>query len=331
MIEIPERIEIANLPTRIEKLERLSDKLGGPSIYIKRDDQTGTEFSGNKIRKLEFSIKEAIDRKCDTIITFGGVQSNHCRATAAVSAKLGLKSYLILRENNDIKLDGNLFLDKLFGANIEFINCENYENEKTEAADKIKEKLKSRGHKVYTIPSGASNGIGSFGYYKAMQEIIFQEKELGIHFDKIVIAAGSGGTYSGLLLGSKIFNYRGEIIGISVSDSREKFKNKVCEILSESVNYINIPLSFSKDEIDVLDNYVGEGYGLSSREELKFINEFAKLEGIILDPVYTGKAMYGLSCEIAKGKFSDCKNILFINTGGIFGIFPQKYLFDFSN
>jgi D-cysteine desulfhydrase len=180
MIEIPERIEIANLPTRIEKLERLSDKLGGPSIYIKRDDQTGTEFSGNKIRKLEFSIKEAIDRKCDTIITFGGVQSNHCRATAAVSAKLGLKSYLILRENNDIKLDGNLFLDKLFGANIEFINCENYENEKTEAADKIKEKLKSRGHKVYTIPSGASNGIGSFGYYKAMQEIIFQEKELGM-------------------------------------------------------------------------------------------------------------------------------------------------------
>lgn len=327
MVKIPEKISIANLPTRIDKMGKLSEKLGGPNIYIKRDDQTGVETSGNKIRKLEFSVKEAIDRGCDTLITCGGIQSNHCRATAAVAAKLSLKSCLVLKGSSDEEVDGNLFLDKLFGAEIHFITPEEYKNRRMEVMKEIKSSMEKKGFKPYIIPEGASNGIGGFGYYKTMEEIIAQEKELGVHFDGIVVATGSGGTYSGLLLASKILNHSGKIYGVNVCDDEEYFKSKIHEILKESVDYLNIDLSFSKDEIHIIDGYVGEGYALSRKEELDFIYEFAKLEGIILDPVYTGKAMYGLAEEIKKGIFNQLKNLLFIHTGGIFGIFPGKKLF----
>lgn len=330
MIRIPEKINIANLPTKIEKIERLSKKLGGPNIYIKRDDQTGTEISGNKIRKLEFSIKEAIDQGCDTLITCGGIQSNHCRATAAVAAKLGLKSCLVLKGKSDAESDGNLFLNKLFGAEIRFITPEYYKDRRMEIMEQIKIEMEKKGLKPYIIPEGASNGIGSFGYYKAMKEIIAQEREMGVHFDGIIVATGSGGTYSGLLLASKLLNYTGQIYGVNVCDDEEYFRNRIHEILNESSNYLDVNLSFSRDEIHIIDGYVGRGYALSSQEELNFIQELAKLEGIILDPVYTGKAMYGLTEEIKKGNFRDCRNILFIHTGGIFGIFPQKDLFQFT-
>ncbi|KZL92593.1 D-cysteine desulfhydrase family protein [Clostridium magnum] len=328
MIKIPEKINIANLPTRIEKLEKLSEKLGGPNIYIKRDDQTGMETSGNKVRKLEFSVKEAIDRGCDTLITCGGIQSNHCRATAAIAAKLSLKSCLVLKGSSDEEVDGNLFLDKLLGAEIHFITPEEYKNRRMEIMKEIKSSMEEKGFKPYIIPEGASNGIGGFGYYKTMEEIIDQEKELGVHFDGIVVATGSGGTYSGLLLASKILNHSGRIYGVNVCDDEEYFKSKIHEILNESINYLNIDLSFSKDEIHIMDGYVGKGYALSRKEELEFISDFAKMEGIVVDPVYTGKAMYGLTEEIKKGSFSECKNLLFIHTGGIFGIFPGKKLFE---
>jgi len=328
MIKIPEKINIANLPTRIEKLEKLSEKLGGPNIYIKRDDQTGIETSGNKVRKLEFSVKEAIDRGCDTLITCGGIQSNHCRATAAIAAKLSLKSCLVLKGSSDEEVDGNLFLDKLLGAEIHFITPEEYKNRRMEIMKEIKISMEEKGFKPYIIPEGASNGIGGFGYYKTMEEIIDQEKELGVHFDGIVVATGSGGTYSGLLLASKILNHSGRIYGVNVCDDEEYFKSKIHEILNESINYLNIDLSFSKDEIHIMDGYVGKGYALSRKEELEFISDFAKMEGIVVDPVYTGKALYGLTEEIKKGSFSECKNLLFIHTGGIFGIFPGKKLFE---
>lgn len=328
MIKIPEKINIANLPTRIEKLEKLSEKLGGPNIYIKRDDQTGIETSGNKVRKLEFSVKEAIDRGCDTLITCGGIQSNHCRATAAIAAKLSLKSCLVLKGSSDEEVDGNLFLDKLLGAEIHFITPEEYKNRRMEIMKEIKSSMEEKGFKPYIIPEGASNGIGGFGYYKTMEEIIDQEKELGVHFDGIVVATGSGGTYSGLLLASKILNHSGRIYGVNVCDDEEYFKSKIHEILNESINYLNIDLSFSKDEIHIMDGYVGKGYALSRKEELEFISDFAKMEGIVVDPVYTGKALYGLTEEIKKGSFSECKNLLFIHTGGIFGIFPGKKLFE---
>ncbi|MCB2297558.1 D-cysteine desulfhydrase family protein [Clostridium tagluense] len=327
MIKIPEKIIFANLPTRIEKLERLSQKLAGPNIYIKRDDQTGTEVSGNKIRKLEFSVKEALNQGCDVLITCGGIQSNHCRATAAVASRLGMKSVLVLRGDSETELDGNLFIDKLLGAEIQFITPEQYKNSKAQIMEEIKAKLEKQGFKPYIIPEGASNGIGGFGYYNAMEEIICQEKEMGVHFDKIVLAVGSGGTHSGLLLASKTLGYTGEIYGINVCDDAQHFKNEIYKILQESMKYIDVNLHISKDEIHIMDGYVGRGYALSRPEELSFVHDFAKLEGIILDPVYTGKAMYGLVEEIKKGSFENCENILFIHTGGAFGLFPQKHLF----
>lgn len=329
MIKIPEKMMFANLPTRIEKLERLSQKLGGPNIYIKRDDQTGTEVSGNKIRKLEFSVKEALNQGCDVLITCGGSQSNHCRATAAVASRIGIKSVLVLKGDAEIESDGNLLIDKLLGAEIYFITPDEYKNIRTEVMEKIKLELEEQGCKPYIIPEGASNGIGGFGYYNAMEEIISQEKELGVHFDRIVLAVGSGGTHSGLFLASKSLGYTGEIYGINICEDEEHFKNEIYKISHESMQYLNVNLHFSKDEIHIIDGYVGRGYSLSRPEELRFIHEFAKLEGIILDPVYTGKAMFGLVEEIKKGTFRNSKNILFIHTGGVLGLFPQKHLFTF--
>ncbi|APM37833.1 D-cysteine desulfhydrase family protein [Clostridium kluyveri] len=327
MIKIPEKINMANLPTKIEKMEKLSKKLGGPDIYIKRDDQTGTEISGNKIRKLEFSAAEALNKGCDTLITCGGIQSNHCRATAAVAVKLGFKCCLLLNGSNDAEVDGNLLLDKLLGAEIYFVSQKEYENRRMEVMKEIKTNMENKGLKPYIIPEGASNGIGGFGYYKAIEEIMLQEREMEVHFDGIVIAAGSGGTYSGLLLGSRILNYDAKIYGVNVCQNEKYFKDRIYEILHDSMKYIDVNLNFSKDEINIIDGYVGRGYALSREEELEFIKELAKLEGIILDPVYTGKAMYGLVQEIKKRKFSEYKNLLFIHTGGIFGIFPQRSQF----
>lgn len=330
MLKIPNRIKLANLPTKIEKLERLTKLIGGPEIYIKRDDYTGTEVSGNKVRKLEFSIKEAVDMGCNYLITCGGIQSNHARATVAVAVKMGMKAGLVLRGNEDIELDGNLLLNKLLGADIRFITPEDYRNRRMEIMEELKREMKLKSFKPYIIPEGASNGIGSFGYFNAMEEILVQEKEMGIHFDGIFIAVGSGGTHAGLLLGSKIFSSRAQIYGINVCDDEKYFKNRIHEILIESNEYLDTDIQFDKSEINIIDGYVGRGYALSSPVELNFIKEFAMLEGIILDPVYTGKAMYGLIEEIKSGRFKEFKNILFIHTGGLFGVFPQKNLFDFS-
>jgi D-cysteine desulfhydrase len=329
MIKIPERISLANLPTKIEPLERLSKQLGGPNIYIKRDDQTGTEVSGNKIRKLEFSIKEALDSGCDYLITCGGIQSNHCRATAAAAAKLGIKSYLILRKNEDKELDGNLFLNKLLGADIQFITADDYKHNRMEIMEKAKGQLEKQGFKPYIIPEGASNGIGAFGYYAAMEEIISQEKAMGIHFDAVTLAVGSGGTYAGMFLANKLLSHASDIIGINVCDDAEYFKERINEILLETTTYTGIKPDFTKDDINIIDGYVGRGYALSRPEELEFIYKLAKLEGVILDPVYTGKAMYGLVKEIEMGRLSKYNNILFIHTGGLYGLFPQKELFHF--
>jgi len=329
MLKIPERIRLANLPTRIEKLGKLTNALEGPEIYIKRDDQTGTELSGNKVRKLEYSVKEALDMDCNYLITCGGVQSNHCRATAAAAVKLGMKCCLVLRGEADSEAAGNLLIDRLLGAETRFITAEEYSNERSEIMEDIKKEMEDKGFKAYIIPEGASNGIGSFGYYTAMEEIMEQEKELETQFDCIVLATGSGGTYSGLWLANKLLNHPSDVYGICVGGDAEYFKARIPEILFESMGYMDVSIPVSPEDINIIDGYVGRGYALSRPEELRFIHSLSKLEGIILDPVYTGKAMYGLTEEIKKGKFKDYKNILFIHTGGLFGLFPQGNLFEF--
>ncbi|MDF2673507.1 MAG: D-cysteine desulfhydrase [Clostridiales bacterium] len=329
MIKIPEKLNLANLPTKIEKLERLTKYLGGPNIYIKRDDQTGVELSGNKVRKLEFAVKEAQTQGCNLLITCGGIQSNHARATAAVAANLGMKSCLVLRGDKNTAPDGNHFLNLLLGADVRFISPEDYKNKRMEIMENIKKEFEDKGLKPYIIPEGASNGIGTFGYYVAMEEIIEQQKKMGIHFDGIVLAVGSGGTYAGLQLANKAFKNKGKIYGINVCDNEEYFVNKIYEIINESKKYYTEDISISRSDISIIDGYVGAGYAKSQPEELELISFIAKLEGLILDPVYSGKAMYGLIQEIKKGRFNGYKNILFIHTGGIFGLFPQKELFKF--
>lgn len=313
-----DRIKIANLPTRIIRLDRFSKEVG-KNVYIKRDDETGIEISGNKIRKLEFSVKEALENNCDYLITCGGIQSNHARATAAVAAKLGLGSYLVLRGHEGEELEGNLFLDKLLGVKIRFVTKDEYRYKRLEIMKEIKKSLEEKGHKGYIIPEGASNGVGSLGYVKAMKEILDQEKNMGIKFDAIVVTVGSGGTYAGLYYGNRINGHLATIYGFNICDTREHFQEVVLNLLDEISIYTGKKIDVTKDEIDIIDGYPGLGYALSRPEEIEFIHHFAQLEGIILDPVYTGKAMYGLAEEIKKGSFDKHENILFIHTGGVFG------------
>ena len=326
---IAKKLRLGNFPTRIERLEKFST-IVKEHVYIKRDDQTGTEFSGNKIRKLEYSINEAINNDCDTLITCGGIQSNHARATAAAGIKLGLKSVLVLRSDEKPELEGNYLIDKIMGADVRIISSEDYRERRQEIMENILKELEAKGRKGYIIPEGASNGIGTFGYLACFNEILEQEKEHGIVFDTIVTAIGSGGTFAGLYLGNKLTNSGKKIVGINVCDTAEYFKERVSEILKEVKTYIpDTEFEISKDDMCIIYGYVGDGYAVSRTEELDFICDFAEAEGIVLDPVYTGKAMRGLYTEIKKGTFKDSKNILFIHTGGLFGLFSKRDQFGF--
>ena len=323
------KLNLANFPTKIEKLEKIS-KDSGVNIYLKRDDQTGSEISGNKIRKLEYSIYEAIENGCDTLITCGGIQSNHARATAAAGIKLGMRAILVLRSDETPELEGNYFLDKVIGADVRIISSDDYRERRAEIMKEIKAESDAEGHKAYIIPEGASNGIGSLGYYSAMEEIKEQEKELGIKFDRIVAAVGSGGTYAGLCMGNaEFFNGEKKITGFNVCDDAEFFKKRSEEIIEEAQQYLDKSIIVKAEDMDIIDGYVGIGYAQSRPEELEFIQKTAKKEGVIFDPVYTGKAMYGMMNEIEKGTFAKGENVLFIHTGGLFGIFSKRDQFKF--
>jgi pyridoxal phosphate-dependent enzymes, D-cysteine desulfhydrase family len=343
------RISLANLPTKIQKLERLSKELN-TNIYIKRDDQTGSEYSGNKVRKLEYCVADAKSKGANLLITCGGIQSNHCRATVAVATLLGMKSAVLLRISDKPPVTGNYFLDKLMGADVKFCTKEEYSKHRGEIMDKMAEEYKKRGYKPYVIPEGASNDIGTLGYYNCLKEIVKQEKEMNIKFDTIVVATGSGGTYSGLYLANEIHKYGKRIIGMAVCDNNEYFTNIVKDIATKAIAYL--PESLKKDKngkpvqlnynnIEFEDKYVGIGYALSRPEELEFIKKIARLEGLVLDPVYTGKAMYGIYNELKDNgiltkdrngkpypsRLSKKHNILFIHTGGLYGLFPVSETF----
>lgn len=324
-----QKISLANLPTRIDKLERLSEDWG-INLFIKRDDQTGSELSGNKIRKLEYLLKHAIDNNYDTLITTGGIQSNHCRATAVAATMLGLKCELLLRSGDNPKIEGNYFIDRLLGAGINFCNADEYRDSRDEIMNKIGERLfKERGSKCFIIPEGASNALGSLGYYEAMSEISKQEKLTGTVLDTVVVAVGSGGTYSGLCTANKELSLGKRVLGFAVASDREYFTNKIHNINVEAGEIAGLKSVFTEDDIEINDKYIGIGYALSRPEELAFIRHIASREALILDPVYTGKAMYGLYNEIKEGKVPCGSNVLFIHTGGLFGLFPKQDQFVF--
>lgn len=318
-MKYPSRLRLANLPTKVERLQRAWGK-GQAEVYIKRDDLTGCVLSGNKVRKLEFIFADVLEKGCDTVITCGGVQSNHARTTAFVAARLGLKSALVLRGEPPAEYDGNLFLDMLAGADSIFISEEEYEKI-DEVMEDRKEELKLTGYRPYIIPEGASNELGVFGYIKAMEEMKDEVQSIGI--DAIITACGSGGTYAGLLLGKKLFGVSAKIYGINVCKTAEYFVEKIYRLCRETIEKCNLGVKICQEEIEIIDGYVGEGYARSRPEEISLIKRMAQLEGIVLDPVYTGKAMFGLLEEIEKGRFREGEKILFLHTGGIFGLFSR--------
>lgn len=324
-----EKLCLANLPTKIEKLEKLSKELNA-SIYIKRDDQTGTEFSGNKIRKLEYLAKDAINRGCNFLITCGGIQSNHCRATVAVATKLGMKSAILLRTNEEPAVTGNYFLDKLLGADIKFCTRDQYREHRAQIMEEMAEEYRKQGYKPYVIPEGASNAIGTLGYYNCMNEILEQEKQFGITFSTIVIATGSGGTYAGLYLANEVKKLGKRVIGMAVCDDTRYFTDISYNIAAQALAYLPQydGIKLDKSHIEINDKYVGIGYALSRPEELEYIKKIARMEGVIFDPVYTGKGMYGVYNELLPGgNLKGGENILFIHTGGLYGLFPVSESF----
>lgn len=327
IIKMPKSIPLSNTPTKIDKLEQISKDFHDINLYIKRDDYTGLETSGNKVRKLEFLVKEALDNGCDYLITCGGIQSNHARATSSVAAKFGMKSYLVLKGSEDEDKNGNYFMNVLFGSKIKLISGHDYKYNRADIMESVKNELMSNGHKPYIIPEGASNGLGNFGYIKAFEEILQQEEVLGLEFDTIIVPVGSGSTYGGLLLGSKLYGSNKRIVGINIYDDQVDYNEKIYNLMLESQGYFDVKSILDKNDIEILNEYVGFGYGKSKEEELNFIKYFAVNEGIVLDSVYTGKAFYGLYSELKRGNFKNSKNVLFIHTGGLFGMFSKNSLF----
>ena len=327
MFKFPPRIMLANLPTPIEKLERLTEQWGGIEIYVKRDDLTGMALSGNKIRKLEFVIAEARNRGADLLITCGGIQSNHARATAVAATKLGMKSYLVLRGQEGGEADGNLLLDFLAGAKVKYITPEDYSTCVDEIMIELAEELKQDGYHPYVIPEGASNELGAMGYLAATEEIKNQLDAMKLDITYLACADGSGGTHAGLLLGQKYYNQNYQVVGVNVCDDEAYFVDKINRISNKAIDRFNLIVDFKKEDIKIIDGYVGEGYALNRQQEIDFIKQVALTEGIILDPVYTGKALFGIRDQILKGRFKKGERILFIHTGGLFGLFPKRGLF----
>lgn len=328
------KLFLANLPTKIQRLSRWSAECG-KNIYLKRDDQTGSEWSGNKIRKLEFSLREALDRGCDLVITCGGIQSNHCRATVAAAAHLGLKSAVLLRVSGEPPVDGNYFLDRLMGADVRFCTAEEYRGRRGEIMQEMADAYARQGYRPYLIPEGASSGVGTLGYFHAMKEIVAQEQEMGVCFDTVVVATGSGGTLAGLQLANLVHGYGKRVIGVCVCDNAAYFQEIAARIAREALPYlaadgeisearaVELSASIAPSDFSFFEEYVGIGYALSRPEELEHIRRMARLEATVFDPVYTGKATYGMVNELKEGgRLRSSENILFIHTGGLFGLFP---------
>jgi D-cysteine desulfhydrase len=321
-IQYPDRLSLACLPTPLLPLRRISREIGGPLIWVKRDDLTGSTVSGNKVRKLEFALAAALDQGCDTIITVGGVQSNHCRATALLCAQLGLHCHLLLF-GPDQPADGNLLLDKLAGARISFYPPQEDQASEDEALEDWRQHHVERGRRPYTIPAGASDGVGLWGYIAAAQELSEDFRRHAINPGHIVTATGSGGTQGGLVIGKQLFGLDSVIWGINIKSERY-FLDKIRSDMRDWKERYQQSLNVESLDVNVIDGYVGSGYAIASAEVFAVIRQLARMEGLVLDPVYTGKAFYGMIDKIKLGLFDDASDIVFLHTGGIFGLFPQR-------
>jgi L-cysteate sulfo-lyase len=331
------RVPLVHRPTPFRKLERLSSSLGGPSIFVKRDDLTGLAFGGNKSRKLEFIMADALAKKADTVMTWAGVQSNWCMQTAAAARMLGIRPVLVLfnRSREAPEQDGNLLLDAILEAEVHVIEASPTASVKSTEALSVIEGLaaeaRSGGLAPYVIPVGGSlvmgsmeRPLGAIAYVAAMAEISEQAAAAGIRLHAVVHATGSGSTQAGLAVGARALTDGCRIIGISVSDPRKPFSADVAAIASDTVRALDLPFELGPEDIEVDDTFIRDGYGIVNREVAEAIRLLFQREGLVLDPVYTAKAMAGLLAYIREGRFSRSDNVLFVHTGGTPALFPNR-------
>ena len=321
---------MAHTPTPLQPLRRLHAERGGPLIWLKRDDMTGSILSGNKVRKLEFIAAKAKSGGFTALITCGGMQSNHCRATAFVAAQLGLKCHLILRgEPADKSMtEGNLLLNRLSGCSISFHSTAEYNAHLPDLFAAAESRLQDQGFPALKIPTGGSNGDGIWGYIAASEELCSDFRHHHIQPRSLVVATGSGGTQAGLIAGMSHFVPQLSVYGVNVCDDAAYFHHKIEKDFDEwHIQYRDHAKQLDSsnvltEKINIIEGYVGDGYGLVSHDVLKMIQELSRLEGVVFDPVYTGKAFHGLLAEIDKGRFKDERDLIFVHTGGLFGLFP---------
>lgn len=318
------RTKIAHLPTPIEALPHLSQAMGGPKIFVKRDDQTGLAFGGNKTRKLEYLLADAQAKSAQLLITAGAIQSNHCRQTAAAAARYNLECILVLMGDEPDSPSGNLLLDHFFGAEIVWTS----RDQRDAMLNAVFEKAQREGRAPYLIPYGGSNPIGAAAYAYAVKELIEQTKQSPLEGrlpEWIIFPSSSGGTQAGMVVGGKVYGYPGSILGISVDEPAEVLQNKVAELANATSRYLGEELSLTAADILVNGDYLGGGYAVMGKPEQEALSLFARKEGLLLDPVYTGRAAAGLLDLIRKKYFEPGASILFWHTGGTPALFADRY------
>jgi L-cysteate sulfo-lyase len=323
------RVPLGHFPTPLEKLENLTKALGGPNIYIKRDDCTGLATGGNKTRKLEFLVADAIAQGADILVTQGATQSNHVRQTVAAARKVGMECHALLERRvtnmgDGYEQAGNVLLDDMLGCEYSFFDEGPDMNEE---GKKLADRLSVNGKKAYFIPGGGSNSIGALGYANAAQELVYQADNQGLKINKIIHATGSAGTQAGLLAGLHGLNAPIDVIGISVRATKDKQITNVHNLAVKTAELIGIKEELKKEMVVAYDDYVGSGYGQPTDEMVDAISLLAKEEAIFLDPVYSGKGMAGLIGLIKQGHFDKDENVVFIHTGGSAALFAYSHLF----
>ena len=320
--DIP-RVDLGFFPTPLIELSKLSKKLDGPRMFMKRDDNTGLALGGNKTRKLEFILAEALAQGADTIITAGAAQSNHCRQTAAAAASLGLECHLVLGGKEPEHFDGNLLLDKIFGCKIHWAG----KNRKGEDIPLLVEQLMKQGKKPYVVPYGGSSELGALAFVEALKELESQKNSINASFTHIVFASSSGGTHAGLMLGKRILQLSSQIVGINIDKGESDkipFDQHILSLANGTAKLIDENYTFSDEDLLLNSDYVGEGYGVIGKLENEAISLTAQTEGILLDPVYTGRAMGGLIDMIRSGKIKKTDSVLFWHTGGAPALFAYS-------
>ncbi|WP_370978823.1 D-cysteine desulfhydrase family protein [Agaribacterium sp. ZY112] len=330
---IPPRIRLAQLPSPLRELQSLSRRFPRQRLWLKQDELTGMTLSGNKVRKLEFLLADAIEKGCDTVITCGGVQSNHCRATAFACAELGLRCELILRDDPDLNGQstlgqGNHVLSLMTGAQIELLSQQEYTKQLNNRFKEKAREIERAGRSPYLIPTGGSNGKGVWGYVNAAKEILEQCQGQGFNPDLVVCASGSGGTQAGLTLGFHELHVPTQVLGMAVCDSEAYFQKKVAADINEAaqqsgLSAVERETLINELSIQVNADFIGPGYALGYSKLYQRMAELAREEAVLLDPVYTGKAMHGLLSLLEQGQLADYEDIVFVHTGGAFGVFPQ--------